>query len=119
MPPIRRVATETVTADIDGVNTVVAEAGQVVPLGYDHLVPDSKAEPVTPGVTRSTAGRRAAAAAASTVETDPGRSYDDLPVEQLQAEADRRGLDIEGTGKDGNVLKADLVTALQAHDDQR
>lgn len=34
----------------------------------------------------------------------------------LQAEADRRGLTVEGTGADGNVLKADLVAALEADD---
>lgn len=64
--PPRRVATETVTANIDGVNTVVAEAGQVVPLAYDHLVPDDKTTPLEPGTqepTRSTSTRRTAAAA--------------------------------------------------------
>lgn len=39
-------------------------------------------------------------------------SYDDQSVDELQAEADRRGLEVEGTGKDGNVLKADLIAAL-------
>lgn len=43
-------------------------------------------------------------------------SYAAKSPEELQAEADRRGLNVEGTGKDGNVLKADLVAALEAHD---
>lgn len=37
-----------------------------------------------------------------------------MSLDELQAEADRRGLTVEGTGKDGNVLKADLVKALSA-----
>lgn len=39
-----------------------------------------------------------------------------MKPEDLQAAADERGLSVEGTGKDGNVLKSDLVTALAAHD---
>lgn len=39
-------------------------------------------------------------------------SYDDMTVEQLQALADERALEVEGTGTDGRVLKADLVAAL-------
>ena len=34
-------------------------------------------------------------------------------VEDLQAVADRAGLDVKGTGADGNVLKGDLVKALR------
>lgn len=41
-------------------------------------------------------------------------NYDDMGVEDLQAEADRRGLEVEGTGANGNVLKKDLVDALKA-----
>lgn len=53
--------------------------------------------------------------------TVPSRSLSDvaphdelerMSVPELQAEADRRELTVEGTGKDGNVLKADLVKAL-------
>lgn len=67
----RVVATETVTAKIDGINTVVAEAGQPVPVGYEHLVPESKKKPLgAAAASRSTSGRRAAAAArAEAVET--------------------------------------------------
>jgi pyruvate/2-oxoglutarate dehydrogenase complex dihydrolipoamide acyltransferase (E2) component len=35
-------------------------------------------------------------------------------VPELQALADERGIEVEGTGKDGNVLKDDLVKALSA-----
>lgn len=66
----RRVATEEHVADIDGVRTVVAEPGQLVPLAYEHLVPDDKTEPVAPDGTRSTTGRRVAAAEASSPGSD-------------------------------------------------
>jgi hypothetical protein len=47
----------------------------------------------------------------------PARNaYEKRPADELQAEADRRGLEVEGTGADGNVLKKDLVAALEAHD---
>lgn len=59
----RRVAKERLTAEIEGVNTVIAEEGQVVPLAYAHLVPDSKSVPLGGDAepTRSTSARRAAA----------------------------------------------------------
>lgn len=50
------------------------------------------------------------------VSSTSAGSYDDQTVEELQAEADRRGLTVEGTGTGGNVLKSDLVAALQADD---
>lgn len=42
--------------------------------------------------------------------------YSTMSVEDLQTEADKRGLNVTGTGKDGNVLKSDLVSALEASD---
>lgn len=42
--------------------------------------------------------------------------YESRSREELQDEADRRDLAVEGTGKDGYVLKADLVAALAADD---
>jgi hypothetical protein len=42
--------------------------------------------------------------------------YDEMTVEDLQAEVDRRGLTVAGTGAGGNVLKKDLVGALQHND---
>lgn len=42
--------------------------------------------------------------------------YGSHPKDDLQVEADRRGLQVEGTGADGNVVKDDLVAALEADD---
>ena len=36
--------------------------------------------------------------------------------DELQAKADSRGLEVEGSGSNGNVTKADLVSALEADD---
>jgi hypothetical protein len=36
--------------------------------------------------------------------------------DELLEEAEKRGLTVSGSGKDGNVLKSDLVAALQADD---
>lgn len=36
--------------------------------------------------------------------------------DELQAEADKRGLTVTGTGENSRVLKADLVKALQDND---
>ena len=58
-------------------------------------------------------GGDASAADADTGDARTGDSYDDMKVDDLQAEADRRGLTVEGTGKDGNVVKADLIKALR------
>lgn len=46
----------------------------------------------------------------------PTSKYAGMKPDELQAIADERQLSVEGTGKDGNVLKADLVSALDAHD---
>lgn len=54
------------------------------------------------------------AAAAAAEEGDT--SYSKQRVEDLREEADRRGLEVEGTGADGNVVKDDLVKALEADD---
>jgi hypothetical protein len=43
-------------------------------------------------------------------------AYNDQPVEDLEKLAAELGLEVEGTGKGGNVVKADLVAALEAHD---
>jgi hypothetical protein len=45
--------------------------------------------------------------------------YDKLSPEALHAEAEKRGVlpkEGSGSGKDGNVVKADLVKALEEHD---
>lgn len=43
----------------------------------------------------------------------PEGGWDSLGVEELEAEADRRSLTVEGSGKNGNVTKKDLVAALE------
>jgi hypothetical protein len=42
--------------------------------------------------------------------------YRDWSPEELHAAADARGVSVTGTGKDGHVLKADLITALETDD---
>lgn len=42
--------------------------------------------------------------------------YDSMPKEDLQAEADRRHLEVKGTGSNDSVLKKDLVDALRLAD---
>lgn len=39
---------------------------------------------------------------------------DSASVEELEAEAERLGLQVDGTGANGNVLKSDLQDALRA-----
>jgi len=53
------------------------------------------------------------------VEVEPledAVDYSDLDPEHLEAEVNRRGLEVEGTGKNGNVLKKDYIAALEADD---
>lgn len=57
-------------------------------------------------------------------EEDPGESgdgtvdYESKSVEALEELADERGLEVEGSGQGGNVLKQDLVDALRADDSE-
>lgn len=48
--------------------------------------------------------------------SDSSDGYDDQDVDVLSAEAADRDLEVEGTGKNGNVLKADLIKALREDD---
>jgi pyruvate/2-oxoglutarate dehydrogenase complex dihydrolipoamide acyltransferase (E2) component len=54
--------------------------------------------------------------------SDPGApdtaptDYAAMSVEDLQARVDGLELEVTGTGANGNVVKADLVAALRAHD---
>lgn len=51
------------------------------------------------------------------------KGYGDLTVDELNAEVEKRNegrdqaIEVTGTGKDGNVLKSDLVDALKADDE--
>jgi len=61
--------------------------------------------------------QRAALDARSTVESDDeDDDYDQWTKAELEDEAAKRDLDVTGTGKNGNVLVTDLVTALRADD---
>lgn len=40
--------------------------------------------------------------------------YDSMKVEDLEQLVSDRELQVEGTGKDGNIVKADLIRALEA-----
>lgn len=62
-----------------------------------------------------TAGGPASPPPAAAAQT-AGKDYAAMSVGDLQAEADRRGLTVEGTGKDGGVVKSDLVEGLGALD---
>lgn len=46
-------------------------------------------------------------------EDDP---YEDASLKDLKAEAERRGLEVEGTGADGRVKKVDYQDALREDD---
>lgn len=48
--------------------------------------------------------------------TPAGTKYDAMKPDELQAQVEQRQIHVEGTGKDGNVLKSDLVLALVAAD---
>lgn len=43
--------------------------------------------------------------------------YEDMTVDQLHEEAEKRGVEVEGTGANGNKVKADYVKALTAADE--
>lgn len=67
---------------------------------------------------RSQVVTSARAKAKSVPAESTSEGYDSMSVEDLQAEADSRGLDVQGSGAGGNVVKKDLVAALQANDAQ-
>lgn len=70
--------------------------------------PEGAAPVQQPDRERSTAPRRAVGRAVGTGD------YGKMTVPQLEAEVARRGLTPTGTGASGNVVKADLLKALNA-----
>lgn len=55
-------------------------------------------------------------------DDEEGDDYEDWKVAELQAEVDERinlgrSIEVTGSGKDGNVLKPDLISALRADDE--
>jgi hypothetical protein len=49
-------------------------------------------------------------------DSDGGKGYGDMSPDELKAEAEKRELEVTGTGANGNVKKSDLVAALEADD---
>lgn len=52
------------------------------------------------------------------VDADAPATYGEMKVADLKTEAERRGLDVQGTGADGRILREDYVVALEADDAQ-
>lgn len=50
------------------------------------------------------------------VPVDAPATYGEMSVKDLQAEADRRDLEVKGTGANDRVLQEDLINALKADD---
>jgi hypothetical protein len=71
----------------------------------------------TPPAARTAGGEQTGTAA----RTGPARSFDynAASVDEVEAEFKTRGLTATGTGKEGNLLKADMVKALDADDQAR
>ena len=61
-------------------------------------------------------GSESPRAAAVADDGDDEDSYGKMSAEDLQSEVDSRGIEVEGTGANGNVLKRDLIAALEADD---
>lgn len=75
-------------------------------------------QPVPPDLVEAyqAAGGEAADQGGSEPDPDPVVDYDDWKVDDLKTEVEKRGLDVEGSGQDGRVVKDDLVDALKADD---
>lgn len=72
-------------------------------IGVDGKPHDAEGNPVS-------GGKSAAKSGGSKESTD----WESMTVEELEAETE--GMEIEGTGSNGRVLKADMVAALQQRD---
>lgn len=102
-----------VVAEQDGVLTINAQAGQVVPIGAVVAVLDSEGKATAASPTTATpASAPISAAATSTPATADLRSSALSPA--VQRVVIERGLDpaaIPGTGRDGRLTKDDVVRA--------
>lgn len=116
----------------DGDETVTLMKGDIVPSKLVRQIDESSLEPLP---TEDADGDETTAAGSSTdldaanarvaelesqlaeAKQAASLSYDSLSPEALAVEADKRGVTPEkGSGKDDNVIKADLVAALEASD---
>lgn len=55
-------------------------------------------------------------AAVTDADADAAADYSKMSAVELQALADQRGVEAGGTGAGGNVVKVDLIAALEADD---
>lgn len=98
---------------------LLLEEGRLSENEPEPLPPAAPDDPQTvPELQALVASLRAELAEARGGEPSEGGSYDGQSKDDLQAEADRRELDVQGTGSNGNVTKADLVKALEADDEE-
>lgn len=99
------------------------EAGHAIALDDDEdaveelVAPQVEWETISHDEWAALEGRLAPAAA---VEDEPQAvDYEAFTVDQLRAQASDRGIDLDalrGSGKDGRLLKADLVAILEGDD---
>lgn len=87
------------------------------PVSFISTPPFSSPDPATDGlkmeiVDADVSALDAREAAQARTEAD----YDSMEMSELKQLAEERDLEVEGTGKGGNVKKSDLVSALQADD---
>ena len=57
-------------------------------------------------------------AAGAKVSEQESEDYSALSKDDLEKEAAERGLEVEGSGADGNVVKDDLISALEQSDER-
>jgi hypothetical protein len=120
-----RAEKDIIVRDLAGVERFVA-FGADVPASWEYV---RDADPAVVPASQTAAGVRgnpdAVAHHAETLRARADRiaaggaqpaDLEGMTVEDLQAEADRRGLEVTGTGSGGNVVKGDLVKALRADD---
>jgi hypothetical protein len=102
-----RIAEEDIVRENEvGQSVVVVPKGQPIPEGFDSASTGLRqTEAATSGVTDAT-----------TQPPSSAPDYSELDVPALEEAVAERDLEVEGTGKDGNVVKADLIAALEADD---
>lgn len=134
-----RAQKDVICVDLAGIERLVA-FGADIPAGWEYvrdsdatgLAPDAGAPRTIGNVDAAAeravriaaeADRAAAGAAAARVQVDGGdqkpyrdRTVEDLEDEVARREAAGRAIEVEGTGSGGNVVKDDLVAALEADD---
>ncbi len=77
-----------------------------------HVPKDTETDTKGSGSSKGSSSRPGASEGDDTDEDD----YESQTKAELQEEADKRGLEVKGTGSDGAVLKDDLVKALKKSD---